>query len=71
MTTATESTPTIIRRPKVQAKTGLSRSTIYERIGAGTFPAPVNLGVRAVGWIEAEVDAWVRERVSASRKAAA
>ena len=39
----------------VKARTGLSRSTTYLRISRGTFPTPVSLGGRAVGWIEAEV----------------
>ena len=46
---------TMLRFPTVKARTGLSRSTIYLRISRGTFPAPVSLGGRAVGWIEAEV----------------
>ena len=49
---------TMLRFPTVKARTGLSRSTIYLRISRGTFPAPVSLGGRAVGWIEAEVHAW-------------
>ena len=36
--------------------TGISRSTIYLRIAQGTFPKPVSLGERAVGWLEAEVN---------------
>ena len=48
---------TMLRFPTVKARTGLSRSTIYLRISRGTFPAPVSLGGRAVGWIEAEVHA--------------
>ena len=48
---------TMLRFPTVKARTGLSRSTIYLRISRGTFPAPVSLGGRAVGWIEAEVQA--------------
>jgi prophage regulatory protein len=63
--------PTIIRRKTVEARTGLSRSTIYDRVAEGTFPAPVNLGARAVGWIEAEVSQWLLERIEASRKAGA
>ena len=47
------------RFPTVKARTGLSRSTIYLRISRGTFPAPVSLGCRDVGWIEAEVNAWL------------
>jgi prophage regulatory protein len=61
--------PTIIRRKTVEARTGLSRSTIYDRVAEGTFPAPVNLGARAVGWVEAEVSQWLFERIEASRKA--
>ncbi len=59
----------ILRLPAVIACTGLSRSTIYLRISEGSFPAPVSLGGRAVGWIEAEVDAWLNQRIEASRKA--
>ena len=33
----------------------------------GCFPRPVSLGSRAVGWIEAEADEWIRERIEASR----
>jgi prophage regulatory protein len=64
------STPTIIRRKQVEARTGLSRSTIYLRVSEGSFPKPVNLGVRAVGWIEAEISEWLAQRIDASRKAA-
>ena len=53
-----------LRLPEVMARTGLSRSTIYVRLAEGRFPRPVALGGRAVGWIEAEVDEWVRERIA-------
>jgi prophage regulatory protein len=55
----------IIRRGEVEARTGLSRSTIYARIAAGAFPSPVPLGGKAVGWIEAEIQAWIESRISA------
>ena len=54
----------IKRRPEVEAKTGLSRSTIYEKMKSGTFPKPVKLGPRSVGWLETEVDAWLEERIA-------
>lgn len=60
----------ILRLPAVKTRTGLSRSTIYLRVSEGSFPAPVSLGGRAVGWIEAEVDAWLNQRIEASRKSA-
>ena len=56
-----------LRLPEVLARTGLSRSTIYVRLDQGRFPRPVSLGGRAVGWIEAEVDEWIRGRIVASR----
>ena len=56
-----------LRLPEVLARTGLSRSTVYVRLDQGRFPRPVSLGARAVGWIEAEVDEWMRERIAASR----
>lgn len=58
----------ILRLPNVKSRTGLSRSTIYLRVSEGSFPAPVSLGGRAVGWIEAEVDEWLKQRIEASRK---
>lgn len=62
--------PTILRRKQVEARTGLSRSSIYDGVKAGTFPAPVRLGARAVGWIESEVNDWLTSRIEKSRKAA-
>jgi len=61
---------TIIRRKQVEARTGLSRSTIYLRVSDGTFPRPVSLGARAVGWIESEISDWLAARIAASRKEA-
>ncbi len=63
-------THTILRLPAVKASTGLSRSTIYLRVSEGTFPKPVSLGGRAVGWLEEEVQSWLAQRIAASRKAA-
>ena len=62
-------TYTILRLPAVKARVGLSRSTIYLRVTQGTFPAPVSLGARAVGWIEAEVNEWLTAHVERSRAA--
>lgn len=57
----------IVRLSAVLQRTGLSRSTIYLRAAKGTFPKPVNLGARAVGWIEAEVDDWIARQIELSR----
>jgi prophage regulatory protein len=43
---------------------GLRRAAIYEMQAEGRFPRRVRLGVRAVGWIEDEVQAWLAKRVA-------
>jgi prophage regulatory protein len=53
----------ILRLPAVKALTGLSRSTIYNRIAEGTFPRPLPLGPRSVGWLSNELDAWISQRI--------
>ena len=58
---------TILRLPDVKARTGLSRSTIYLKIAEGTFPEPISLGARSVGWVESEVAAWIARRIEQSR----
>ena len=46
----------------VLAKTGLSRSTLYTYIAAGTFPTQRRLGKRRVAWLASEVKAWICSR---------
>lgn len=58
----------IIRLPAVKLRTGLSRSSIYLQIAKGTFPAPVSLGARAVGWVESDVDEWIARKIAESRR---
>jgi prophage regulatory protein len=53
----------LIRLKEVMHCSGLARSTIYKYVAEGTFPKPVPLGERAVAWIEAEVDAWIDNRI--------
>jgi len=65
---AVQSPLAILRRPQVEARVGLSRSSIYARVKSGAFPAPVRLGsARAVGWIASEIDAWLSAQVDQSR----
>ena len=55
---------TILRLPAVKAAIGLARSTLYLRVEKGTFPKPVNLGARAVGWPAREVYAINAARIA-------
>ncbi len=52
----------LLRRPEVEARTGLSRSTLYDWMKRGEFPVPVKLGARLVAWRESEVTAWLESR---------
>ncbi|WP_459906748.1 helix-turn-helix transcriptional regulator [Caballeronia sp. HLA56] len=49
----------ILRRKQVEEVTGLSRSTIYARIKNRTFPSPVALGPRSVGWRVSDIEAFL------------
>ena len=57
-------TKTILRFPIVKGRTGYSRSSIYAGMADGTFPTQIPLGPRAVGWDEAEIDAWIEARIA-------
>lgn len=58
---------TLIRLPEVKRISGLSRSSIYARCRDGRFPSAIDLGGRAVAWIEQEVRDWVEQRIRDSR----
>jgi prophage regulatory protein len=57
-------TDRILRRPDVEARTGLSRSTIYQLMSEGRFPRPIKLSKRAVGWYESAITRWLESRTS-------
>jgi prophage regulatory protein len=61
----------MLRLPDVLKRTALSRSQIYRLIEQDDFPKQVRLGERAAGWVEEEVDGWLRERIERSRPRAA
>jgi len=41
---------------------------LYAKIAAGDFPAPIKIGQRAVGWLEAEVNDWLSNRHRSTHK---
>ena len=51
-----------LRRRDIEQRIRLSRTSIYEKIAAGTFPKPVKLGARAVAWRESDIEAWLATR---------
>jgi prophage regulatory protein len=52
----------VLRRKDLKTATGLSPATVYRMIARGEFPRPVKLGLQAVGWMRADVDAWLNAR---------
>ena len=52
----------LVRKPELQAITGLSDPTIYRLEKQGRFPQRVKIGGNSVAWIEAEIMAWIREK---------
>lgn len=57
----------LIRLPEVLKRTGFGKAWIYRLISEGRFPAPVKIGVRAVAFVESEVDEWIQSVIETSR----
>lgn len=55
----------LMRLEEVCETAGIGKTKIYELIGEGAFPKPVNIGARAVRWVSDEIDAWIIERMEA------
>ncbi|SFO33406.1 AlpA family transcriptional regulator [Sphingomonas sp. OK281] len=55
-----EKPDSIIRIAEVRRRTGLTWSTLYRKVSAGTFPGNVRISLRCVGWRELDVEAWLR-----------
>ena len=57
----------LIRLPEVLKRTGFGKAWIYRLISEGRFPAPGKIGVRAVAFVESEVDEWIQSVIETSR----
>lgn len=56
---------TILRKPEVVRRTGLSAATIRRLELAGKFPKRLLLSALAVGWDDREIQAWIDARAAA------
>lgn len=61
----------LLRRPEVERRTGLSRTSLYRLMRDGVFPEPIRVGPRAVRWPESEIAAWLAARPRATGEAPA
>ena len=57
-----ESQEELQRLPIVRRRTGLSRSSIYQKVHAEEFPRPVKLGAQSVAWRKSDIDRWIATR---------
>lgn len=57
----------LIRLKEVLAICGKSRSSVYDAIKKGDFPAPIKLHGRSSAWIKSEILQWVEGCITASR----
>ncbi|SFC34020.1 transcriptional regulator, AlpA family [Polaromonas sp. OV174] len=62
MTAQLQTALAILRRKQVEARTGLSRSSIYALMAKNLFPKPVKLTAKAVGWKSDSIDSWIESR---------
>jgi len=58
----------ILRLPDVIERVGFSRSSIYAFVENGTFPKPLKISVRAIGWLDSDVDDWISEQIEKQRR---
>ena len=56
----------ILRETEVQRATGLSRTTRWRGVKAGTFPKPVKLTPNTIGWCQTDLAHWLAERRGAA-----
>jgi len=52
----------ILRPIDVCEKLGISKGTIYRLEKNNDFPKRKQLGLRAVGWLESDIDEWIQKR---------
>lgn len=58
----------LLRLPEVESLVGLRKSSIYDAMKRGEFPAPVKLSRRAVCWPASAVNAWIQKRIESGGK---
>jgi prophage regulatory protein len=63
----TTAKPRFLRLPSVLERVPFSRPSIYRKMREGTFPLAINLGGKAVAWLESDIDNFMNERIQASR----
>lgn len=48
----------------VMNKTGLGRSTIYNKMKSGEFPKSISISANRIAWLESEIDSWMEIKIN-------
>ena len=48
----------LLKISDVCERTSLGKSTIYDMVNAGTFPAPISVGPKTSRWMSSDLDKW-------------
>ena len=51
---------------QVSSRVTLSRSSIYARVRAQDFPAPIKISENRIAWDEQDIDKWIAEKRDAA-----
>lgn len=68
-----EPPPAFLRRPKVRDRLGIGNSSLYNLMDPNspyhdpTFPKPIRITAKAIGWLETDITSWINSRVEISR----
>ena len=65
MSKTPEFTMRVLKLKDVLSITGLGKTSLYKLINLSEFPKPISLGLRAVGWLESEIEAWIQDKINA------
>ena len=60
--TITETKTQLLTRAEVEARIGLSTTSLYRLMRAGRLPEPLQIGPRLVRWREDEIEKWIATR---------
>ena len=51
----------ILKLEELRKQIPMSKTAIYKAVANGSFPKPLSLGARSVGWKQSEVFQWVSD----------
>jgi prophage regulatory protein len=54
--------PRVMRLREVEFYVQLKHAAIYRKIREGTFPAPIHISAKRVGWLSDEIEGWLEAR---------